>query len=147
MSQPSRLITIFEKPLHQGLLVAAMIFVFGLIDFMLPHTNTLLDAHAGPWIVSTAMALCFVIMNSLIALRIENIIPYWSTSVICYLGLLAFGYLWSLVLSGKHIDDVGSFRWLWFVLTMVYLVFFMIARSVKRVVDIANKQDERLRGE
>jgi hypothetical protein len=147
MSEPSRLIVFFEKPLHQALLVAAMIFVFSLVDFVMPHNNTLLDAHSGPWIVSTSMVLCFVIMNSLIALRIENVLPYWSRSVMFYLGLLIFGYGWSLLLSGKHIDDVGSFRWLWFVLTMVYMVFFTIARSVKRVVDIANKQDEKLRGE
>jgi hypothetical protein len=51
------------------------------------------------------------------------------------------------LLSGKHIDEVGSFRWLWFVLTLVYMIFFAIARSMKRVVDIAIEQDDKLRGE
>jgi hypothetical protein len=33
------------------------------------------------------------------------------------------------------------------VLSLVYMVFFAIARSVKRIVDFANKQDDKLRGE
>ena len=147
MTQPSKLVTIFEKPLHQAALVACMIMVFSLFDMMLPHSNNLFEVNAGPWIVATAMMLCFVILNTIVALRIEPIIPYWSTSVMLYLGLLAFSYGWCWLLSGKHIDDVGSIRWLWFVLTMVYMVFFTIARSMKRIIDIANRQDEKLRGE
>ncbi len=147
MKQPSRLVTIFEKPLYQAGLVAGMILVFTLVDKMLPHANNLFEVNAGPWIVTTAMMLCFVILNSLVALRIEPIVPYWSKSVMLYLGLLAFSYGWCYLLSGKHIDDVGSIRWLWFVLTMVYMIFFAIARTIKGIIDIANKQDEKLRGE
>jgi hypothetical protein len=147
MTETSKLVTTFEKPLHQALLVACMIIVFSLVDLVLPHSNSLFEVNAGTWIVATAMMLCFVILNSIVALRIDPIIPYWSKSVIFYLGLLAFSYGWCFLLSGKHIDDVGSIRWLWFVLTLVYMVFFSIARSMKRIVDIANKQDEKLRGE
>ena len=147
MTEQSRLVTIFEKPLHQAGLVACMILVFTLVDKILPQGNNLFEVNAGSWIVATAMMLCFVILNSLIALRIEPIVPYWSKSVIFYLGLLTFSYGWCYLLSGKHIDDVGSIRWLWFVLTMVYMIFFAIARTMKGIIDIANKQDEKLRGE
>jgi hypothetical protein len=147
MNKDSKLVTIFEKPNNQAALVGLMIFVFTLFDFILPHSNNLLEANSGPWIVATAMVLCFVILNSLVALRIDPIVPYWSRSVMLYIGLLAISYGWCYLLSGKHIDEVGSFRWLWFVLTIVYMVFFTIARSVKRVVEIADKQDEKLRGE
>ena len=129
MIHSSKLVTIFEKPLHQAALVAAMIVVFSLVDLVLPHSNNLFEINAGTWIVATAMMLCFIILNSIVALRIEPIIPYWSTSVMFYLGLLAFSYGWCFLLSGKHIDEVGSIRWLWFVLTLVYMVFFTIARD------------------
>ena len=129
------------------MLIAAMILLFSLVDYILPHSNTLFEKNAGPWIVSTAMVLCFVILNSIVALRIEVIVPYWSQSVVLYFSLLAFSYGWSYLLSGLHIDDAGTIRWLWFVITLVYMVFFVIARSVKGIVDIANKQDENLRGQ
>jgi len=147
MNKDIQLVTIFEKPYNQAALVGSMIIVFTLFDYILPHSNNLLEANSGPWIVATAMVLCFVILNSLVALRIDPIVPYWSRSVMLYLGLLGISYGWCYLLSGKHIDEVGSFRWLWFVLTIVYMVFFTIARSVKRVVEIADKQDEKLRGE
>jgi hypothetical protein len=147
MAGPSGLVTLFSRPLNQALLVAAMTIIFSLIDLVLPHPDILFEKHAGVWIVSTAMILCYVILNTVVALRIEPIIPYWSRSVIYYVVLLAFTYGWCFLLSGRHIDEVGSFRWLWLVLTLVYMVFFAIARSVKRIVDIAIKQDEKLRGE
>ncbi len=145
--QQSKLVTIFEKPLHQAALVACMILVFSLVDLILPTTNNLLEANAGPWIVSTAMVLCFIILNTIVALRIEHVVTYWSKSVMYFLGLLALSYGWCFLLTGKHIDEVGSFRWLWFVLTLVHMIFFAIAVSMKRIINIANQQDEKLRGE
>ncbi|HZV71444.1 MAG TPA: hypothetical protein VFG10_17950 [Saprospiraceae bacterium] len=147
MTEQSRLITIFEKPFNQVLLIAGMTIVFSLIDLIMPHHSKLLELNSGTWIVGTAMIFCFVIINTIIALRMEPILPYWSRSIVIFAGLLVFTYAWCYLLSGKHIDDSGGFSWLWIVLTMVYLVFFVIARTMKRIVDIANDQDKKLRGE
>ena len=147
MTEPSRLVTIFQKPLNQAALIVGMIIVFTLIDFVLPHNNQLFELNSGSWIVGTAMILCFIIVNTIIALRTEPILPYWTKSILIFVGLLAFTYAWCYMLTGKHIDEVGSFRWLWIVLTMVYFVFFTIARTVKRIIDVANEQDKKLRGE
>ena len=147
IKEPSKLIIMFSKPLYQALLVVAMTIVFSLFDKMMPHHTELLEINSGTWIVGTAMILCFIILNTIVALRIEPIIPYWSKSVTYYIGTLVFVYAWSYLLSGKSIDEAGSFRWLWLVLTLVYMVFFAIARSMKRIVDFALKQDENLRGE
>lgn len=147
ITQPSRLIAIFSKPIYQLALVMGMAIVFSLVDKVMPHHTELLEVNSGSWIVGTAMILCYIILNSVVALRVEPIIPYWSKSVTFYIVLLVFIYGWSYLLSGKGIDDVGSFRWLWIVLTLVYMVFFAIARSVKRIVDYANRQDEKMRHE
>ena len=147
MSEPSRLVTIFQKPLNQAALIVCMIVVFTLIDYVLPHHSELFEQKSGSWIVGTAMIFCFIIVNTIIALRTEPILPYWSKSVLIFIGLLAFTYGWCYMLTGKQIDEVGDFTWLWIVLSMVYLVFFVIARTMKRIVDIANEQDKKLRGE
>ncbi len=147
MNESLRLITIFQKPLNQAALIVGMIIVFTLVDYVLPHHYELFEINSGSWIVGTAMIFCFIIFNTIVALRSEPILPYWSKSVMIFIGLLVFTYAWCYMLTGKHIDEVGSFRWLWIVLTMVYLVFFIIARTMKRIVDIANEQDKKLRGE
>lgn len=147
MNEQSKLATFFLKPLHQGGIILALIIVLTLVDNFMPHDDSFFKANAGPWIVSTAMILLFIIINTVVALRIDNVLPYWSFSIITYLAILAFSYAWCYLLTGKHIDEVGSFRWLWMVLTMVYLVFFIITRTMKRIMDVAIKQDKKLRGE
>ena len=147
MKQPSRLITFFMKPLHQAGLIAALTIVLTLGDHFMPHDDAFFKVNAGPWIVSTAMILLFIILNTIVALLIGPVIRYWGQSIMMFFVVMAFAYAWSFLLSGKHIDDVGSFRWIWIVLFMVYLVFFGIARSMKNIVDFAIKQDNKLRGE
>ena len=147
MSQPSKLATFFLKPLHQAAVILVMIILLTGIDLLFPHDDSLFDISSGPWIVSTAMILLFIVVNTVVALRIENILPYWSFSLLFYFGLLAVAYGWCYLLTGKHIDEVGSFRWIWMVLTMVYFVFFIITRTMKRIVDLAIRQDKKLRGE
>jgi thiol:disulfide interchange protein len=135
------------KPLHQAGIIIVMIFFLSGIDYFLPHDDGLLNPESGPWIVSTAMIFLFIILNTIVALMVEPVIPYWIRSLLIYFGLLAFSYGWCYLLTSQHIDEVGSFRWLWMVLTMVYLVFFVIVRSIKRIVDMAIRQDKKLRGE
>ncbi len=147
MNESLKLIAIFQKPLNQAALIVSMIIVFTLVDYVLPHHYELFEINSGSWIVGTAMIFCFIIFNTIVALRSELILPYWSKSMMIFIGLLVFTYAWCYMLTSKHIDEVGSFRWLWIVLTMVYLVFFIIARTMKRIVDIANEQDKKLRGE
>lgn len=147
MNQPFKLATFFLKPLHQAAVILVLIILLTGIDLLFPHDDSLFDISSGPWIVSTAMILLFIVVNTVVALRIENILPYWSYSLLLYFGLLAVAYGWCYLLTGKHIDEVGSFRWIWMVLTMVYFVFFIITRTMKRIVDLAIRQDKKLRGE
>ncbi len=147
MTEESKLITIFQKPLNQAALVVGMMIVFSLIDKVMPHHYELLEVNSGTWIIGTAMIFCYIILNAIVAFRIDIIVPYWSKSIMFFIGLLVLTYGWCYLLTGKHIDDAGGFSWLWIVLTMAYLVFFVIARSMKRIVDLANDQDKKLRGE
>ena len=53
----------------------------------------------------------------------------------------------SWAFSGLTIDEAGSFRWLYVVFTMGYIILLAIVRSMRRIVAMAQKQDKRLRGE
>ena len=145
MNSTPKIIQVLIHPLRQAIAVALLIILFTLLDLLLPHKESIFETDSGTWIVATSMILCYIIVNTVMALRITNVIPYWSKSVLYFLALLLFSYLWCILLTGKHIDEVGSFRWLWFVLTLVYLVFFAIIRSMKRIVDLVIRQDEKLR--
>lgn len=147
MTDSKKIIQLLNKPLFQAAVMAVLMMLLTGVDYFMPSDDEFFDADAGPWIVSTAMILLFIIVNTVVALRIINILPYWTLSIVSFISLMAFAYGWCFLLTGQHIDDVGSFRWLWIVLGMVYLVFFVITRTMKRIVDIAIEQDKKLRGE
>lgn len=135
------------SPVWQAVLAAGLMLVFSLFDLLMPHRDQFMDPGFTSWAIATAMLLGYVILNAITVLRIDRDSRYWGWSVMSLLGLMTFSYLLSWLLSGRHIDEAGSFRWLWFVLTFVWMIFFAIARSIKRIVAIAIRQDERLRGE
>lgn len=140
--------SILRKLLHPGwqaLVAAGLILLFGLIDLMLPHRDNFLDPGHTPWAISTAMILCFVILNAVTVLRVGESRRYWILSALLLAGLLGYSYLLSWGLSGRQIDEVGSFRWLWFVILFTWLIFMAIVRSIRRIVQFALRQDERIR--
>jgi hypothetical protein len=134
------------SPQWQGLGAAGLMTFLGLVDLAMPHPDTFMDPGYSSWAIATAMILCFIILNTLTLLRIVSDGPYFGRSVLVLVSLMTFGYLLSWGLSGRHIDESGTFRWLWFVISFAWLVFFVIVRSVKRIVGIALREDERLRG-
>jgi hypothetical protein len=143
MKQKADLIAFFESPLYQAVLVLCFIIVLSLIDMTLSHDSAVIHPKAGPWMVSTALILCYIFFNTLFLFRIAQNVSYWSKSVISYVLLLILAYGWCYLLSGMHIDDVGSFRWLWIVLTLVYMIFFAIAYTIKGIIAIADKEEGR----
>ncbi len=143
MKEKSGLITFFESPFYQAGLVLCFIIVLSLIDNVLPHHSKIIDPKAGPWMVSTAMMLCYVFLNTVFLFRINHVVSYWIKSVLCYVILLILAYGWCYLLTGMHIDDVGSFRWLWIVLTLVYTIFFAIAYTIRGIIAIADREEGR----
>lgn len=141
MKQKSGLISFFESPFYQAGLVFIFILALSVLDMSLPHESAILNPKAGSWTVTTAMILCFVFLNSVFLFRIKESGPYWVKSIVSYVVLLIFAYAWCYLLSGLHIDEVGTFRWIWMVLTLVYMVFFAIAYTIKGIIGIADREE------
>ena len=139
--------TLISHPPIQALLILAIgVLIVGFE--WLGNVIGLMDSDSNsPWIVFTSFVLFFSIANSLMSLKAENMNRYWSRSIIAFMGLLVLSGLFATLFSGLSIDEAGSFRWLFVVLTFGYLVFLSIVRLMKKIVDIAIEQDDRLRGE
>ena len=135
------------NPFVQGALIAAMILLFVVIELLMKWTGITHPEQNSPWIISTSMLLFYTIANSIISIKAKSLIRYWGKSITTYILILVLGALFAYLVSGLSIDEAGSFRWLFFVLTMGYLIFLAIVQTMKRIVDIAINQDKRLRGE
>ena len=135
------------NPFIQGAVIACMILLFVGIEAFFKWTGISEPEQNSPWITSTAMLLFYTIANSIISIKAKSLLKYWGRSITTYILLLVLGALFAYLVSGMPIDEAGSFRWLFVVLTLGYLIFLAIVQTMKRIVDIAIKQDKRLRGE
>ena len=51
------------------------------------------------------------------------------------------------LVSGESMDVYGSYRWLYVMFALGHVFFLALVRTLRRIVDIAKKQDSKLRGE
>jgi len=94
-----------------------------------------------PWVFASTFLLFYAIFNVVFSLSAENAERYWTQAVIgfvvCVLALGCLAYL----ISGLGINDAGSFKWIFIVITIIYLVFMSIVRAMKGIVDFAQKEE------
>lgn len=142
--------SIFEykvSPFLQAGAIIAVILVFNLGSFLIGKTG-LVDVDAGtPWLISSSFTLFFAIFNSVLSLSTDNQNQYWSQSIMAYGLVVVVGAGIAFLVSGTNMDAVGTYKWLYVVFTIGYILFLSIIRTMRKIVLLAQKQDKRLRGE
>lgn len=126
-------------------LIAIPVFIF---LFHIPYWLGFgeIKAHQ-PWTVSASMVLLFAVANSVLSLGAEDVNKYWNKSIYSFIILCVGGGLLAWLFSGLSITEAKSFRWIYIVFTVGYLLFLSIVNLMRKIVEIAQKQDKRLRGE
>ena len=140
----------FKKEIHpvkQALFILLMMPIMTLL-FYIPHWIGLIELQQYfPWTVSAALTLLFAVGNSILSLGASDQNKYWGNSIICYMMVVVAGGAIAWLISGLHVYEAKSFRWIYVVFTFGYLLFLSIMRAMRKIVEIAQKQDARLRGE
>ena len=134
-------------PVRQALVFAVALPVT-IIVFQIPNWIGIydLDDHF-PWTVAAAFTLLFGVANSVLSLAADDQNKYWGGSIMCYMAVLVFGGFIAWLFSGLNVYEAKSFRWIYIVFTFGYLLFLCMVRAMRKIVQIAQKQDARLRGE
>ena len=99
------------------------------------------------WLIASSFVLCYVIFNSILSYSANNINRYWTRSFIGYVALILISGGVAYALSGIPIDEAGTYKWLYVVFTMCFLIFLVIVRLMRTILDLAQKQDKNLRNE
>lgn len=136
--------SIFSKSLSP-IVQAIMVFVAVLVVILgskLVNLSGLMDVNPRfPWTTAAAFMLFFSVFNSVFSLSSENMMKYWGKSIYSFLGLALATGLVAYLFSSIPINEAGSYRWIYFVLTIGYLVFLSIMAFMRRVVDFAQKEE------
>ena len=116
--------------------------------FLIPSWLNLYDAGENfSWTIAAAFTLLFGVANSILSLAASDQNKYWMNSIFSYLVVVIIGGSMAWLFSGQTIYEAKSFRWIYIVFTFGYLLFLSMTRVMRKIVQIAQKQDARLRGE
>lgn len=99
------------------------------------------------WILSCALLLLFAIVSSVFSFSSENAIKYYGQSVTSFLGVAILGAFSAFAFSGIALSDAGSFSWIYMVMSIIFIVFLTIVNLMRKIVEIAKKQEQKLRNE
>ncbi len=130
------------NPFYQSVFVIVLV-VLAMVVLKLLNSTHVTDIHTSVyWVVGGAGLLFFGIFNSVISLKEGDMNVYWYQSFGAYAALLLLTCIAALFLSGVSIDEAGSFKWIFSILTFAYLLFLSLMRAMRKVVSLAQKEDD-----
>lgn len=140
----------YEREVHPlkqaAFFIGATLVVLGVIK-ILQLSGFVAQESTLSWEVSLMIILIFGVFNSVMGLPYKNQNDYWFYSTLAYIAVAVFGALLSFLFCNLGIDELGPFKWIYIVFTIAYLIFLSIIRAMRKIVQIAQKQDTRMMGE
>lgn len=129
------------KPAVQAALLFAGGLLLMLVAWLLTVSDIFIQDRLFPWSVSSAFLLLFAMVNSLMSLRADNSARYWGHSVYSYMGLALCSGMAAWLFSGISLRDAGTYRWIFIVVTLGFLVFLSMVNFMKRIVRYAEREE------
>jgi len=126
-------------------LQAAIILGAGLIVTavakLIQYTEIMYVGEKFPWMCAASFLLFFALFNSIFSLSAKDINSYWTKSMIAFAALALISGLYAWGFSQLGVNEAGSYRWIFIVVTFGYLVFLSMMGFMKRIVEFAEKED------
>ncbi len=137
-------LSIFEKridPILQAGVVLAMVLVIDVFSVIISGTNTVGVSSRFPWLCAASFMLFFALFNSVLSASASDIAKYWGRSIYSFMGLALGAGLLAWAFSGLTIGEAGSYRWIYIVVTVGYMVFLGMIAIIKNVVTFAQREE------
>ncbi|MBK6546495.1 MAG: hypothetical protein IPG12_14655 [Saprospiraceae bacterium] len=135
------------KPWLQGLGSVSLFILIQLCIWILSWIGILKFETTDCWLYGTAMLFFYIILNSIFFFTAENKLLYYRNSIFTYLGTLVFIVMICTIISGKDVSEVETYSWILIVFSIVYIVFLTIINVLRKIVEIAIRQDKKLTDE
>lgn len=129
------------NPIIQAAITFAASVVITLGAKLVNATGIIETSDRFPWMSAAAMMLCFALFNSVFSLSAPKLMKYWGKSIYCFMGLalVSGGFAW--LISSIPIGEAGSYKWIFFVVAIGYLVFLSMMGFMKGIVEFAQRED------
>ncbi len=137
-------VSIFERrvdPVLQAGVVLAIVFVVDLFGLIVAGTDTVGVSNRFPWLCAASFMLFFSLFNAVLSASAPSTAKYWGRSLYSFMGLAVGAGLLAWAFSGLTISEAGSYRWIYLVVTVGYLVFLSLISAIKNVVNFAQREE------
>jgi len=135
------------NPIFQVILILILMALFMGINKLSQSPETELLNPTGAWEIMASFVLFFALVNCVFSLQSDTKITYWRNSIFSFFGLLVIGGGLAYLYSGVTLGEAGSMSWILFIFSFSYLIFLSIVNLMRFIVELAQKQDRKLRGE
>lgn len=136
--------SLFEKsidPVLQAAVALGGVLAFIVVAKFIDLIGLMEIPERFPWMTAAAFLLLFALFNSVFSLSSENMLKYWGRSVYSFLGLAAAAGGLAYLFSSLSIGQAGSYKWIYVVVSIGYLVFLSMMATMRKVVEFAQKEE------
>lgn len=136
--------SIFSKtinPIYQAAIALVGVIVVSLLAKLIALTGITEVPQLFPWMSAASFMLLFAIFNSVFSLSSKNMMKYWGKSIYCFLGLAAAAAGVAYLLSSLTMSEAGSYRWIYIVVGIGYLVFLSLMAMLRKIVEFAQREE------
>ena len=140
MNISANILAKIKNPFIQALIVLVLFLLSnGVVKIL--NANGFNGEVRLPWTLAVAFLLFYMLYNAMIGLIASKIKRYWLYSIYAFALLLMVDSFIANWISGIPMDDAGTYRWVFFVLCPVYVFFIVMVALIKKIVEIAEKED------
>jgi hypothetical protein len=130
----------YNPVLQAGIVLSAVLAVM-IGGALVKATGLITVGERFPWLTAASFMLFFAMFNSIFSLSAKEMNQYWSRSMMSFMGLAIASGLLAWLFSSVSINHAGSYRWIYVVVTIGYLVFMSMMRMMKKIVEFAEREE------
>ncbi len=105
------------------------------------------ESSTSSWEVAFTFLLLYAMIASILSLNTSDQNNYWLFSLVGYVIVACIGGGCAYWITGISINEAGSLKWMYLVFTFGFLVLLTILRTMRKIIEIAQREDTRVHGD
>ncbi|GIV32088.1 MAG: hypothetical protein KatS3mg030_390 [Saprospiraceae bacterium] len=133
---------VLKNPVWQAVVVLVMVLAVDVVVELVSLSGVVVEQRF-PWTISSTFILFFILLNvlsSFLSTR-ANLEKYWTRSMLSFVGLAILSFFFARLFSKLSMGEAGSYRWIFIVLTIGYIVFILIMGAMRKIVEFAMREE------
>ncbi len=129
------------SPLRQAIYVSGVAIALMAGGWIVGLSGLMAVENLFAWSIAAAFMLLFALLNSVMSLNAPNFAKYWGASMYSYMLVGAANGLAAWAFSGIPLNEAGTYRAIFIVVTFGFFVFLSLVNFIKRIVQFAEREE------